>query len=80
MTDTSVARTQQRSLINTQAWESVLTPLTSALGLFLQKIQLQVWEGLLSPEEVPLAVLLPREETEAQPLQVFIWREEAQAF
>lgn len=66
--------------MNTQAWESVLTPLTSALGLFLQKIQLQVWKGLLSPEEVPLAVLLPREETEAQPLQVLIWREEAQAF
>lgn len=53
--------------------------LTSLLGLSLQKIQLQVWEGLLSPEEVPLPVLLPWGETEAEPLQVLVWRQKAKA-
>lgn len=53
--------------------------LTSLLGLSLQKIQLQVWEGLLSPEEVPLPVLLPWGETEAEPFQVLVWRQKAKA-
>lgn len=57
----------------------VLTVLTSVLGLSLQKIQLQVWKGLLSPEEVPLPLLLPRGETEAEPLQVLVWRQKEKA-
>lgn len=53
--------------------------LTLVLGLSLHKIQLQVWKGLLSSEEVPLTFLLAWEETEAQSLQVLIWREETKA-
>lgn len=57
----------------------VLTLLTSLLGLSPQKIQLQVWKGLLSPEEVPLPLLLPWGETEAEPLQVLVWRQKEKA-
>lgn len=66
---------KQRSLINTLTCGSLFRVLLIfLLGVFLQKIELQVWEGLLSPQEVPFTVLLPREEAEAQSLQVFIWR------
>lgn len=60
--------------------DAVSTLLISVLGFPPQKIQFQVWKGLLSPEEVPLTFLLPREGTEAQSLQVLIWREKAEAF
>lgn len=61
------------------SYAPVLPMLTSLLGLSLQKIQLQVWKGLLSPEEVPLPLLLPWGETEAEPLQVLVWRQKEKA-